>query len=124
MKAFQIIADGRTLDIDAQILRAQATVVGRLLSNRVTGKLYKAGFNSKDIELLEGLWNCLHAMLDGRPPRPLLSCPQCKSTDVLFHDGALGYEAIRCNACNEETDCHDTTNHSQRTDRTKRESGR
>jgi hypothetical protein len=35
-----------------------------------------------------------------------LSCPQCESPDVIFYDGMLGYEAIRCNTCNMETDAN------------------
>src|SRR4051812_39512397 len=38
-----------------------------------------------------------------------LSCPQCESPDVTFYDGLLGYEAIRCNTCNMETDVNRPT---------------
>ena len=46
-----------------------------------------------------------------------LSCPQCDSPDVTFYDGMLGYEAIRCNVCNQETDANRSENHCLRTDR-------
>ena len=46
-----------------------------------------------------------------------LSCPQCDSPDVTFYDGMLGYEAIRCNACNQETDATRQESHGLRTDR-------
>jgi len=46
-----------------------------------------------------------------------LCCPQCKSQDVTFYDGCLGYEAIRCNACNQETDANRPESHCERTDR-------
>ena len=46
------------------------------------------------------------------------TCPHCQSTDTVFHDGALGYEAVRCNTCNVETDLHDPTSFCERTDRT------
>ena len=45
-----------------------------------------------------------------------LSCMQCKSEDVTYYDGALGYEAIRCNKCNEESDIN-SPNHGPRPDR-------
>ena len=44
-------------------------------------------------------------------------CPQCQSTDVVFYEGLLGYEAIRCNTCNQETDANRPESHCKRTDR-------
>jgi len=46
-----------------------------------------------------------------------LCCPQCESQDVTFYEGMLGYEAIRCNTCNQETDANRQENHGLRTDR-------
>jgi hypothetical protein len=46
------------------------------------------------------------------------ACPQCQSTDTVFHDGALGYEAVRCNACNVETDLNNPASFCERTGRT------
>jgi len=37
--------------------------------------------------------------------------------DVEFHDGLLGYEAIRCNTCNQETDMNRPDTHCERVDR-------
>jgi hypothetical protein len=44
-------------------------------------------------------------------------CPQCQSHDVEFYEGLLGYEAIRCNICNQETDLNNPASHCERTDR-------
>jgi hypothetical protein len=46
-----------------------------------------------------------------------LHCPQCQSDDVEFYEGLLGYEAVRCNACNQETDLNNPESHCERTDR-------
>ncbi len=120
-KMIEITSNGKTSNFDELLLRKQARVIARLLHNQTVGKLYKLGFKADDIQQLEGLWNGLQWMLD-QSPEPVqqpLTCPQCGSTDAFFYDGALGYEAIRCNACNEETDCNNGNPHSQRTDRTK-----
>ena len=37
-------------------------------------------------------------------------CPHCKSTNVEFYDGCLGYEAIRCHECHTESDLNDPQN--------------
>jgi len=44
-------------------------------------------------------------------------CPQCQSQDVEFYEGLLGYEAVRCNACNQETDLNNPESHCERVDR-------
>jgi hypothetical protein len=46
-----------------------------------------------------------------------IPCPQCGSQDTSYYDGALGYEAVRCNACNEETDLNNDHAHNPRPDR-------
>ncbi len=46
-----------------------------------------------------------------------IQCPQCGSFDTSYHDGLLGYEAVRCNQCNEETDLNNQESHSPRPDR-------
>jgi hypothetical protein len=46
-----------------------------------------------------------------------MRCPQCQSRDVTFYDGMLGYEAIRCNSCNQETDANHPESYCERTDR-------
>jgi hypothetical protein len=44
-------------------------------------------------------------------------CPQCQSRDVMFYEGLLGYEAVRCNTCKQETDLNNPDSHCERTDR-------
>lgn len=39
-----------------------------------------------------------------------LTCPQCGSRSVKYHDGLLGYEAIRCQDCGKETDLNQSNN--------------
>lgn len=46
-----------------------------------------------------------------------LYCPQCGSLDVIFYEGMLGYEAIRCNTCYQETDANRPESHCERPDR-------
>jgi hypothetical protein len=46
-----------------------------------------------------------------------ITCPQCGSADTSYYDGAMGYEAVRCNACNEETDLNNDHAHNPRPDR-------
>lgn len=33
-----------------------------------------------------------------------MTCPQCNSPKARWYDGALGYEAVRCEECHIETD--------------------
>lgn len=47
-----------------------------------------------------------------------LHCPQCQSQDTEYYEGLLGYEAVRCNACNIETDLNNPQSYCERTDRT------
>ena len=46
-----------------------------------------------------------------------LTCPQCQSQDTIYYHGMLGYEAVRCNACNQETDLNNLESHCERVDR-------
>jgi len=46
-----------------------------------------------------------------------ITCPQCQSIDTVYYHGMLGYEAVRCNACNQETDLNNPESHCERADR-------
>jgi len=85
---------------------------------RATATQLNKAKDSKIADARAAIWE---ETMKGKP-KPL-TCPQCFGENVELYDGALGYEAVRCNdaECWQETDLNNQNSHCLRQDRPKPE---